>query len=80
MERTEDEVLAGLAEIIADEMGCPAEAVRADSTLVDDLEIDWFSRLAIITAAEDVFGSRVPLADAPTFATVGDLAARFAQE
>ena len=69
-----DEVLAGLAAIIAEEVEVDAASVNADQTLLNDLDIDSLSRLTIATQAEDEFKVSIPDEEINKFATVGDLA------
>ena len=69
-----DEVLAGLAAIIAEEVEVDAASVSADQTLLNDLDIDSLSRLTIATQAEDEFKVSIPDEEINKFATVGDLA------
>jgi len=71
---TSDEVLAGLAEIIAEEVTVDAAAVSADQNLLSDLDIDSLSRLTIATQAEDQFKVTIPDEEINKFVTVGDLA------
>ena len=70
--------MAGLSEIIAEEIGIAAAEVRADQTLTHDLDIDSLSRLTIVTQAEDQFKVSVPDDVLLAFTTVGDIAAYIA--
>jgi len=69
-----DEVLAGLAAIIAEEVEVDAASVSGDQTLLNDLDIDSLSRLTIATQAEDEFKVSIPDEEINKFVTVGDLA------
>jgi acyl carrier protein len=69
-----DEVMAGLAAIIAEEVEVDAASVSADQTLLNDLDIDSLSRLTIATQAEDEFKVSIPDEEINKFVTVGDLA------
>jgi acyl carrier protein len=69
-----DEVTAGLAEIIAEEVDIDAAAVTGDQVLLTDLDIDSLSRLTIATQAEDQFHVTIPDEEINKFVTVGDLA------
>ena len=69
-----DEVTAGLAEIIAEEVDVDAASVTGDQVLVSDLDIDSLSRLTIATQAEDQFHVTIPDEEITKFVTVGDLA------
>jgi acyl carrier protein len=72
MAYTEEEVLAGLAEIVAEESGQPASAVVPDASFTDDLDIDSLSMMTIVTHAEDKFDVRIPDEDVKNLSTVGD--------
>ncbi|MFC8734595.1 acyl carrier protein [Luteimicrobium sp. NPDC057192] len=72
MAYTEEEVLAGLAEIVAEESGQPASAVVPGASFTDDLDIDSLSMMTIITHAEDKFDVRIPDEDVKNLSTVGD--------
>lgn len=72
MAYTEQEILAGLAEIVAEETGLPADTVSADKSFVDDLDIDSLSIMTIVTHAEDKFEVTIPDDNAKDFVTVGD--------
>ncbi|MGO9081244.1 MAG: acyl carrier protein [Streptosporangiaceae bacterium] len=60
MAMTEEEILAGLAEIIDEVAGVPADQVSPDKTFVDDLDIDSLSMVEIAVAAQDKFGVEIP--------------------
>ncbi|MBD9700173.1 MULTISPECIES: acyl carrier protein [Micrococcales] len=72
MAYTENEVLAGLAEIVAEETGLPADTVTSEKSFTDDLDIDSLSMMTIVTHAEDKFGVTIPDDDVKNLATVGD--------
>ncbi|GAA4847908.1 acyl carrier protein [Luteimicrobium xylanilyticum] len=79
MAYTEEEVLAGLAEIVAEESGQPASAVVPSASFTDDLDIDSLSMMTIITHAEDKFDVRIPDEDVKNLSTVGDAVAYIAK-
>ncbi|HMD91267.1 MAG TPA: acyl carrier protein [Trebonia sp.] len=60
MALTEQEILAGLAEIIDEIAGVPADEVTPDKNFVDDLDIDSLSMVEIAVAAQDKFGVEIP--------------------
>ena len=66
--------LTALAAIIAQETGVDPETVGLAQTLDGDLDLDWLSRLSVITHAEDEFQVDIPAQTAAGFQTVGDLA------
>ena len=72
MALTEQEILAGLAEIVNEETGLDAESVQLDKSFTDDLDIDSLSMMTIVVNAEDKFGVRIPDEEVKNLATVGD--------
>lgn len=71
MAYTEQDILAGLQEIVAEETGLPADTITAEKSFVDDLDIDSLSIMTIVTLAEDKFEVTIPDDDAKEFTTVG---------
>ena len=69
---TEAEVLAGLAEIVNEETGLAVEAVEANKSFTDDLDIDSISMMTIVVNAEEKFDVRIPDEEVKNLATVGD--------
>ena len=53
-----EEILAGLAEIVNDETGLATEAVELDKSFTDDLDIDSISMMTIVVNAEEKFDVR----------------------
>ncbi|WP_418276576.1 acyl carrier protein [Isoptericola jiangsuensis] len=72
MAHTSSEILEGLAEIVAEETGLPTDAVVAEKSFTDDLDIDSLSMMTIVTHAEDKFGVRIPDDEVKNLTTVGD--------
>jgi len=68
MAQSEQEILAGLAEIVNED---PAE-VLADKSFTDDLDIDSLSMMTIVVNAEEKFGVRIPDEEVKNLTTVGD--------
>jgi acyl carrier protein len=64
-------VVAGLAEIIADVAGTPAENVTAQASFAD-LEVDSLSMIEITLAIEERFGVHISDDDAEHLSTVRD--------
>jgi acyl carrier protein len=60
MAMTEQEILAGLGEIVDEVAGVPADQVTPDKSFVDDLDIDSLSMVEIAVAAQDKFGVEIP--------------------
>jgi acyl carrier protein len=73
MAMTEQEILTGLAEIIDEIAGVPADEVTADKTFVDDLDIDSLSMVEIAVAAQDKFGVEIPDDSLKDLKTVQDV-------
>jgi acyl carrier protein len=69
---TEQEILSGLAEIVAEETGLPASDVLPDKSFTDDLDIDSLSMMTIVTVAEDRFSVTIPDDEVKNLTTVGD--------
>jgi acyl carrier protein len=56
---TQQEILAGLAEIVNEIAGIPVEEVELDKSFVDDLDMDSLTMVEVATSAEDKFGVRI---------------------
>jgi acyl carrier protein len=69
---SQDEVLAGLAEIVNDETGIATASVQLDKSFTDDLDIDSISMMTIVVNAEDKFGVKIPDEEVKNLITVGD--------
>lgn len=72
---TDEEILAGLAEIVEEVAGVEADEVTADKSFVDDLDIDSLSMVEIAVQAEDRFEVKIPDAELANLKTVGDAVA-----
>ncbi len=60
MALSNEEVLAGLAELINDETGIATDTVAADKSFTDDLDIDSISMMTIVVNAEEKFDVKIP--------------------
>jgi len=60
MALTEQEILAGLTEILDEIAAVPADRVTPEKAFVDDLDIDSLSMVEIAVAAQDRFGVEIP--------------------
>lgn len=69
---TNDEVLAGLAELINDETGVSTDDVALEKSFTDDLDIDSLSMMTIVVNAEEKFGVTIPDDEVKNLKTVGD--------
>ena len=70
---TDQDILAGLAEIIDEIAGVPADEVTPDKNFVDDLDIDSLSMVEIAVAAQDKFGVEIPDDQLKDLKTVQDV-------
>jgi acyl carrier protein len=69
---SEQDVLAGLAEIVNEITGIPTSDVQMDKSFSDDLDVDSLSMVEIATAAEDKFDVKIPDDQLKNLKTVGD--------
>ncbi|MCS6710740.1 acyl carrier protein [Brachybacterium sp. EF45031] len=72
MAYTDNEILAGLAEIVNEETGVAVEDVQPEKSFTDDLDIDSISMMTIVVNAEEKFGVRIPDEEVKNLTTVGD--------
>ena len=72
MAMSDQEIQAGLAEIINEETGLDAEAVQPDKSFTEDLDIDSLSMMTIVVNAEEKFDVRIPDDEVKNLKTVGD--------
>jgi acyl carrier protein len=70
---TDQEILAGLAEIIEEIAGTPADEVTASASFIEDLDIDSLSMVEIAVAAQDKFGVEIPDEQLKDLKTVQDV-------
>ncbi len=70
---TEQEILAGLGEIVEEIAGVPADEVTPNKSFVDDLDIDSLSMVEIAVAAQDKFGVEIPDDQLKDLTTVQDV-------
>ena len=70
---TDQEILAGLADIIDEIAGVPADEVTPEKNFVDDLDIDSLSMVEIAVQTEDKYGVKIPDEDLAGLRTVGDV-------
>ena len=72
MAHTEEDILAGLAEIVNEETGVETADVQLDKSFTDDLDIDSISMMTIVVNAEEKFDVRIPDEEVKNLVTVGD--------
>ena len=73
MAMSDQEIQTGLAEIVDEVAGVPADQVTPDKTFVDDLDIDSLSMVEIAVAAQDKFGVEIPDDQLKDLKTVQDV-------
>jgi len=69
---SQEEVLAGLAEIVNEVAGIPAESVQMEKSFVDDLDVDSLSMVEVVMACEDKFSVTIPDTEVKNLNTVAD--------
>ncbi|WP_156250403.1 acyl carrier protein [Pseudactinotalea terrae] len=79
MAHSESEILEGLAEIVNEETGLPTDAVTAEKSFTDDLDIDSLTMMTVVSVAEEKFGVTIPDEDVKNLTTVGDAVSFIAQ-
>ena len=75
MAATQEEIIAGLAEIIEEVTGIEPSEVTIEKSFVDDLDIDSLSMVEIAVQTEDKYGVKIPDEDLASLRTVGDAVA-----
>ena len=66
------DVLTGLAEVLEEVSGVPAEKVTRDASFENDLEVDSLTMVEVVVACEERFGVRIPDEALEQLKTVGD--------
>ncbi len=72
---SQNEILAGLAEILEEVTGVSPAEVTPEKTFIDDLDVDSLSMVEVVVAAEERFGVKIPDDDVKGLKTVGDAVA-----
>lgn len=67
-----EEIRSGLAEIVNEIAGIPADDIQLDKSFTDDLDVDSLSMVEVVVAAEERFGVSIPDDDVKSLKTVGD--------
>src|SRR6476659_10195532 len=70
-----EDIIAGLGEIVEEVAGVAAADVTVDKSFTDDLDIDSLSMVEIAVQAEDKFGVKIPDDELANLKTVGDAVA-----
>ena len=73
MALSEQEILAGLGEIIEEIVGTEPSEVTPEKSFVDDLDIDSLSMVEIAVAAQDKFDVEIPDDQLKDLKTVQDV-------
>ncbi len=66
------ELLAGLAAVLDEVAGTPAEKVTPEASFDKDLDIDSLTMVEVVVACEERFGVRIPDEALEQLTTVGD--------
>ena len=69
---TQDDIVAGLAEILEEVAGVNPDDVAEDKSFTDDLDVDSLSMVEVVVAAEEKFGVKIPDDEVQNLKTVGD--------
>ncbi|MFI5777311.1 meromycolate extension acyl carrier protein AcpM [Nocardia sp. NPDC051570] len=73
MATTQEEIVAGIAEIVEEVTGIEAHEVTIEKSFVDDLQIDSLSLVELAVQVEDTYGVQIPDEDMASLKTVGDV-------
>lgn len=72
MALSQNEVLAGLAEIVNEETGIDTDSVKMEKSFTNDLDIDSISMMTIVVNAEEKFNVKIPDENVKDLLTVAD--------
>ena len=75
MATSQEELIAGIAEIIEEVTGIEPSEVTIEKSFIDDLDIDSLSMVEIAVQTEDKYGVKIPDEDLAGLRTVGDAVA-----
>jgi acyl carrier protein len=70
---SQQEIIAGIAEIIEEVTGIEPSEITPEKSFVDDLDIDSLSMVEIAVQTEDKYGVKIPDEDLAGLRTVGDV-------
>lgn len=73
MTTNEQDIVAGLAEIVEEVTGVEPVEVTLDKKLIDDLDIDSLSMVEIAVQTEDKYGIEIPDEKMKSLQTVKDV-------
>ena len=69
---TREELVSGLAEVLEEVAGTPADQVKPEAAFDKDLDIDSLTMVEVVVACEERFGVRIPDEALEELRTVGD--------
>ncbi len=69
---TNEEIRAGLAEILEEIADISPDDVADEKSFTDDLDVDSLSMVEVVVAAEEKFDVKIPDDDVQGLKTVGD--------
>ena len=69
---TREEIVSGLAEVLEEVAGTPAENVKPEASFDKDLDVDSLTMVEVVVACEERFGVRIPDEALESLRTVGD--------
>jgi acyl carrier protein len=69
---TQEEITAGLAEILEEVAGITPDDVSPEKSFTDDLDVDSLSMVEVVVAAEEKFNVKIPDNEVQNLKTVGD--------
>lgn len=72
MALTQNEVLAGIREIVEEVAGVDPATIEMGKSFTDDLDVDSLSMVEVVVAAEERFGIKIPDDEVTKMATVAD--------
>jgi acyl carrier protein len=67
-----EEIVSGLAEVLEEVAGTPAENVKPEAAFDKDLDVDSLTMVEVVVACEERFGVRIPDEALESLRTVGD--------